>query len=55
MSIYHLLLHCIGSRPFHLLRTVEAMGRIDLLVNAVDTNGPSTVEELDVEGWERMF
>ncbi len=55
MSIYNLLLHCIGSRPFHLLRTVESMGRIDLLVNAVDINGPSTVEELDVEGWERMF
>ena len=55
MSIDHLILHCIGSRPFHLLRTVEAMGRIDVLLNAVDTNGPSTVEELDVEGWERMF
>jgi NAD(P)-dependent dehydrogenase (short-subunit alcohol dehydrogenase family) len=38
-----------------LLRTVEATGRIDVLVNAVDTNGPSTVEELDVEGCERTF
>jgi NAD(P)-dependent dehydrogenase (short-subunit alcohol dehydrogenase family) len=55
MSIDHLILHCIGSRPFHLLRTVEATGRIDVLVNAVDTNGPSTVEELDVEGCERTF
>jgi NAD(P)-dependent dehydrogenase (short-subunit alcohol dehydrogenase family) len=38
-----------------LLHTVEATGRNDVLVNAVDTNGPNTVEELDVEGWERTF
>jgi hypothetical protein len=55
MSIDHLILHCKGSRPFHLLRTVEAIGRKDVLVNAVDTSGPSTVEELNVEGWERTF
>jgi NAD(P)-dependent dehydrogenase (short-subunit alcohol dehydrogenase family) len=55
MSIGHLILHCIGSRLFHLLRTVEAMGRIDVPVNAGGTNAPGTVEELDVEGWDRTF
>jgi NAD(P)-dependent dehydrogenase (short-subunit alcohol dehydrogenase family) len=55
MSIGHLILHCIGSRPFHLPRSVEAMGRIDVLVNAAGTNAPSTGEELDVEGWNRTF
>lgn len=38
-----------------MLHTVEAVGRIDVLVNAGGTNAPSTVEELDVEGWDRTF
>jgi NAD(P)-dependent dehydrogenase (short-subunit alcohol dehydrogenase family) len=55
MSIGHLISHCIGSHPFHLLRTVEAKGRIDVPVNAAGTNAPDTVEELNVECWDRTF
>jgi 3-oxoacyl-[acyl-carrier protein] reductase len=36
-------------------RTVEAFGRIDVLVNAAGTDVPGTVEELDVEGWDRTL
>jgi NAD(P)-dependent dehydrogenase (short-subunit alcohol dehydrogenase family) len=36
-------------------RTVEALGRIDVLVNAAGTDSPGTVEELDVEGWDRTL
>ena len=36
-------------------RTVEALGRIDVLVNAAGTDAPGRVEELDVEGWDRTL
>ena len=36
-------------------RTVEAFGRIDVLVNAAGTDAPGTIEELDVEGWDRTL
>jgi 3-oxoacyl-[acyl-carrier protein] reductase len=36
-------------------RTVEALGRIDVLVNAAGTDSPGTVEKLDVEGWDRTL
>jgi 3-oxoacyl-[acyl-carrier protein] reductase len=36
-------------------RTVEALGRIDVLVNAAGTDAPGTVEELDIEGWDRTL
>ncbi len=36
-------------------QTVEALGRIDVLVNAAGTDAPGTVEELDVEGWDRTL
>jgi NAD(P)-dependent dehydrogenase (short-subunit alcohol dehydrogenase family) len=36
-------------------RTVEALGRIDVLINAAGTDVPGTVEELDVEGWDRTL
>jgi 3-oxoacyl-[acyl-carrier protein] reductase len=36
-------------------RTVEALGRTDVLVNAAATDVPGTVEELDVEGWDRTL
>ena len=36
-------------------RTVEALGHIDVLVNAAGTDAPGTVEELDVEGWDRTL
>ena len=36
-------------------RTVEALGRIDVLVNAAGTDAPGTVEELDVVGWDRTL
>ena len=36
-------------------QTVEAWGRIDVLVNAAGTDVPGTVEELDVEGWDRTL
>jgi NAD(P)-dependent dehydrogenase (short-subunit alcohol dehydrogenase family) len=36
-------------------RTVEALGRVDVLVNAAGTDVPGTVEELDVEGWDRTL
>jgi NAD(P)-dependent dehydrogenase (short-subunit alcohol dehydrogenase family) len=36
-------------------RTVEALGRIDVLVNGAGTDAPATVEELDVEGWDRTL
>jgi 3-oxoacyl-[acyl-carrier protein] reductase len=35
--------------------TVEALGRIDVLVNAAGTDAPGTVEELDIEGWDRTL
>lgn len=35
--------------------TVEAFGRLDILVNAAGTDVPGTVEELDVEGWDRTL
>ena len=36
-------------------QTVEAFGRIDVLVNAAGTDAPGPVEELDVEGWNRTL
>lgn len=36
-------------------RTLEAFGRIDVLVNAAGTDTPGTVEDLDVEGWDRTL
>ncbi len=36
-------------------RTVEALGGIDVLVNAAGTDAPGTVEELDVGGWDRTL
>jgi NAD(P)-dependent dehydrogenase (short-subunit alcohol dehydrogenase family) len=36
-------------------RTVEAFGRIDILVNAAGTDVPGMVEELSVEGWDRTL
>jgi NAD(P)-dependent dehydrogenase (short-subunit alcohol dehydrogenase family) len=36
-------------------QTVEAFGRVDVLVNAAGTDAPATVEELDVEGWDRTL
>jgi 3-oxoacyl-[acyl-carrier protein] reductase len=36
-------------------RTVEGLGRIDVLVNAAGTDVPGTVEELDIEGWDRTL
>jgi 3-oxoacyl-[acyl-carrier protein] reductase len=36
-------------------QTVEALERIDVLVNAAGTDVPGTVEELDVEGWDRTL
>jgi 3-oxoacyl-[acyl-carrier protein] reductase len=36
-------------------RTVEALGRLDVLVNAAGTDAPGTVEELDLEGWDRTL
>src|SRR5919107_2235563 len=36
-------------------QTVEALGRIDVLVNAAGTDVPGTVEELDVGGWDRTL
>src|SRR5919107_1312031 len=36
-------------------QTVEALGRVDVLVNAAGTDVPGTVEELDVEGWDRTL
>jgi len=36
-------------------RTVEAFGRVDILVNAAGTDEPGMVEELSVEGWDRTL
>ncbi len=36
-------------------RTVETLGRIDVLVNAAGTDAPGTVEELEVPGWDRTL
>jgi len=36
-------------------RAVEALGRIDVLVNAAGTDAPGTVEKLDVAGWDRTL
>jgi 3-oxoacyl-[acyl-carrier protein] reductase len=36
-------------------RSVEAFGRIDILVNAAGTDAPGTVKELPVEGWDRTL
>lgn len=36
-------------------QTVDSLGRIDVLVNAAGTDVPGTVEELDVEGWDRTL
>jgi NAD(P)-dependent dehydrogenase (short-subunit alcohol dehydrogenase family) len=36
-------------------RTVGEFGRVDVLVNAAGTDAPGTVEELDVEGWDRTL
>src|SRR5919199_1532955 len=36
-------------------RAIEEFGRIDVLVNAAGTDVPGTVEELDVEGWDRTL
>ena len=36
-------------------RTVEALEHVDVLVNAAGTDVPGTVEELDIEGWDRTL
>ena len=36
-------------------RTVEELGRLDVLVNAAGTDAPGTVEELNIEGWDRTL
>jgi len=36
-------------------RTVEAFGRVAILINAAGTDAPGTVEELSVEGWDRTL
>jgi 3-oxoacyl-[acyl-carrier protein] reductase len=36
-------------------RTVEAFGRLNVMVNAAGTDAPGSVEELDVEGWDRTL
>jgi len=36
-------------------RTVEALGRVDVLVNNAGTDAPDTVEVLDIEGWDRTL
>jgi 3-oxoacyl-[acyl-carrier protein] reductase len=36
-------------------RTVEAFGRIDILVNAAGTDAPGMVEQLSIEGWDRTL
>ena len=36
-------------------RAVDAFGRIDVVVNTAGTYMPGTVEELDVEGWDRTL
>src|ERR671927_485608 len=36
-------------------RAIEELGRIDVPVNAAGTDVPGTVEELDVEGWDRTL
>jgi 3-oxoacyl-[acyl-carrier protein] reductase len=36
-------------------RTVEELGHVDVLVNAAGTDAPGTVEELDIEGWDRTL
>jgi NAD(P)-dependent dehydrogenase (short-subunit alcohol dehydrogenase family) len=36
-------------------RSVEAFGRIDILVNAAGTDAPGMVEQLSVEGWDRTL
>jgi 3-oxoacyl-[acyl-carrier protein] reductase len=36
-------------------RTVEALGRMDVLVNAAGTDAPGRVEELDIDGWDRTL
>jgi len=35
--------------------SVEAFGRIDILVNAAGTDAPGMVEQLSVEGWDRTL
>ncbi len=36
-------------------RTVEAFGRVDVLVNAAGTDAPGPVADLDVAGWDRTL
>jgi NAD(P)-dependent dehydrogenase (short-subunit alcohol dehydrogenase family) len=36
-------------------QTVEELGRLDVLVNAAGTDAPGTVEELNIEGWDRTL
>lgn len=36
-------------------RTVEAFGRVDVVVNAAGTDAPGPVADLDVEGWDRTL
>ena len=36
-------------------RTVEAFGRVDVLVNAAGTDAPGPVVDLEVEGWDRTL
>ena len=36
-------------------QTVDALGRLDVLVNAAGTDAPGPVEELGVEGWDRTL
>lgn len=36
-------------------QTIEALGRIDVMVNAAGTDAPGMVEDLGVEGWDRTL
>jgi NAD(P)-dependent dehydrogenase (short-subunit alcohol dehydrogenase family) len=44
-----------GDAAWAVGQTVEAFGRIDVLINAAGTDAPGTVEELSVEGWDRTL
>src|SRR5215213_4579956 len=44
-----------GDAAWAVGQTVEALGRIDVLINAAGTDAPGTVEELSVEDWDRTL